>query len=469
MTEGRYLLYNYTVLKSIGKVSFPYFSAGNLEAEMKKGKAITLLSIVCVILAFVLVMTFASFPVGVKDYNSVLGAIELDYDIAGGSAYTLTLARDNSEDVTDVNEVLKTLRSRLDDLGYRTYSVTALKPIKDGVEDYDIRICTVTTDSVDTDISAIASYGVVELYAGQSENPTDKILENEKIIENASYVGEGTDSTYQVLITFTQTAYDEIIKGIDSASSSSASYYLTIKLGDTELLKGSSAISKDYFSGRSLVVTSSSEVSAKQLAMQMRTGGLAYKYDVSDRSDVTPVLGENTKKLLVITVSALFVLISVAFVLRFKGYGIIAILSLLTFILAETAMLIAVPGIRLSLAGVLGIMFSMILASDGLFIIAKRISEEGAHGKTAKASVKTGFARSLFPILNSNVVAGIVALALFALVGGTFKCFAITFGIGVVISFICSILISRMFTSLILPLVGNPEKFLNIRKTEENV
>jgi hypothetical protein len=54
---------------------------------MGKGKSITLLTIISVLMAFILVMSFARFPVGeVKNYNSLLGAIELDDDLEGGEA-----------------------------------------------------------------------------------------------------------------------------------------------------------------------------------------------------------------------------------------------------------------------------------------------------------------------------------------------------------------------------------------------
>ena len=95
---------------------------------MKKGRSITLLSLICLVMAFLVVMTFIRFPVGVKNYNGVLGAIEKDYDIAGGTAYNLTLARDNTEEVEDINEViiedagefrvLKGLEKMLSDNGY---------------------------------------------------------------------------------------------------------------------------------------------------------------------------------------------------------------------------------------------------------------------------------------------------------------------------------------------------------------
>ena len=59
---------------------------------MKKGKSIALLSILGVIMAALIVLTFVSFPVGeVKTFNSFVGAYEKDYDLDDGYAFTLTL------------------------------------------------------------------------------------------------------------------------------------------------------------------------------------------------------------------------------------------------------------------------------------------------------------------------------------------------------------------------------------------
>ena len=114
---------------------------------MNKGKSITLLSIISVLMACVLVFTFMRFEVGVKNYNSLLGAVELDYDLEGGVAYTLTLADDNEEEVGDnINAVIDTLENRLDQLGYGTYSVKAVKSTDESVEDYQIRIETKATE-----------------------------------------------------------------------------------------------------------------------------------------------------------------------------------------------------------------------------------------------------------------------------------------------------------------------------------
>lgn len=140
---------------------------------------------------------------------------------------------------------------------------------------------------------------------------------------------------------------------------------------------------------------------------------------------------------------------------------------MILFMLLEIAMLIAVPGIKLGLGGVVGIIFATVFALDGFIITAKRIKEEASLGKTVKASVKNGFKRSLVPVINCGVIGAIVSLLLFSLTRGAVNNFAITFGIGVVISVISTLLFARMFTNLLLNVVKNKEAFLGINKVEE--
>ena len=436
---------------------------------MKKGKAITLLSIVCVLMAVLLAMTFVRFSYGIYDYNSILGAVNLDYDIEGGTAYTLTLADDNEENDVDIENILKTLSDRLDALGYKGYSVSALKEEEEGVDDYSVRIETKATDSLASDIAAVSAYGEVKFFGGTSSDPTEEIMNEEKAVRDSRYVGsynDGSNTVYQVSLVFTDYGYNTLIDAINAASSSdsSSSYYLKITVGETTLLN--SAITASSIVDKTVYITSQSESGAKQVALQIRTGGLAYKYDVSDAQDITPVFGSNTSMLLLITVAAFAILTIAAFLVLFKGYGVVAALSFTLFFLIEIAMLVAVPGIILSVPGVIGIVFASIICIDGLVITVARIKEEFAGGKTVRAAVRNGTNRAFRPILNTNVIALAVALLLFAFTGGTLNCFAITLGIGVVVSFISTVLFTRMFINLILPVCGNSEKFFNLKRSE---
>lgn len=443
---------------------------------MKKGKSITLLTIVCVLMALLIAMTFATFSVGVKNYNGVIGAIELDYDLKGGTAYTLTLAKDNVEEVEDIDEVIKTLEKRMNALGYQTYSVTAVKSTDEAVKDYDIRIEAKAstnkygepdTTALTQDINVAAAYGELKFYGGSSSNPTDEILTDGAVIKNAKYAGidAGSGSAYyRIEINFTDYATKEI-----KSKMSEGTFYLKVTLGETTLMN--SELSSNSFSGSTLSMwldgsQGATESDARRNALQISSGGLAYKYDVSDGVDVSAPYGENAALISAVAIYAVAILIVVAFFVLGKGYGFISGLTLILFLLIEALMLIAVPGVKLSLGGVFGIILSTILTADGLMIIYRRITEEFKNGKMTKTAVKNGFRRSTFPILGACVAAAAVALCLFLLTTGTVKGFAITFGIGAVVSYISTMLFARMFASLILPITGYGEKFLNLKREE---
>lgn len=437
---------------------------------MKKWKAVTLLTVICVILALAAVLTFARFPIGVKDYNSVLGAVDFDSDVEGGAMYTLTLADDNEEEVTDINEVVSTIRSRLVALGYDNSRITASKEISEGVEDYSIRIIVKIDDDVSSNVKIAAAYGQVTFYGGTSENPTDEILTKDTVISDAYYAGsqeEDSGKKYVVALVFTDYGYDTLKDLISAATAedSSATYYLKITMGEQTLL--SSSITEDALSNKTVYITSTSETGAKQLALQMKTGGLAYKYDVSNSTKVSPLFGDNTGLMLGIVCAAIFVCAIVAFAVYGKGYAVGGGLTLLTFVLALIGLMVGVPGIIVSVSGIIGGVLAFLLTVDGLFVTAVRLKEEFAEGKTIKASFKNAYKRSLFPTLGTCLISAVVSLFLFIFTVGGIKSFAIVLGIGSVLAGVCALLIAPMFTYLILPLLSKKEGFYNLKREDK--
>ena len=443
---------------------------------MKKWKATVLLTIVLVITAILTVLSFARFPVGTKDFNGFLGAIETDYDLSGGTAYTLTLDKDNLKDVENVDEVIDTLKVRLNLLGYENYSVKAIKDVDDAVKDYDIRIETrgrvneygaIDTSTLNSDIAVAAAYGELKFFGGTSASPTDEILTDGDAVSDASYGGTGSDgsTTYYIInIKFSDYGYNEIKKLMGTGT-----YYLRIDVGETSLTGteglsiAASSFTKDY-----QLTTTAGESMARRFALQIKSGGLAYKYNVGDGVDVSSPLGKNTDVKCVIAIAVLIAAIIVAMFVIDKKYGLISCLSMILFTDCYLFLLIAIPGIRVSLGGVIGFILATILAADGLYITSKRIKEEFTRGKTVKSAVKTGFTRALTPILGESAIAIVGALILFALVGGAVKNFALIFAVGAAVSAISTLLFARMFTSLILPLADYKESFFGLKR-DENV
>ncbi len=439
------------------------------EKKIGKAKPITLLSILCVLMAALIVMSFVRFPVGIKNYNSAIGAIDLDYDIVGGTAYTLTLSDENIEEVKDVDEVLNTLRFRMRELGYDVFNVKALKSAETGVEDYEIRIEAKNKESLSTDISVVAAHGEIAVYGGTASSGNPEILTDMKIVEKAEYLGDTTNdgsTVYIVGITFTEQAYNEIIRLVDEASKaeSSTTFYMGVKLGDTDLLT-ESAISKDYFSQRTLTVNSSSETSAKQMALQLNSGGLAYIYDVSDGVSISSPYGEGVALKCLIAILAILAITFIYFIIAYRGFGLVSILSLIAFAILESLMLIAVPGITLSIGGVVGIGFAIIVTAFALALISNYVKAElNSTEKTVKAAVKKAFKEMLIPIIGIFVASGVVAGSLFIFATGALRCFAITFGIASIIGIVVALVFSRMFSALILPITDYSEKFLGVKR-----
>lgn len=441
---------------------------------MKKWKATVLLTIVLVITAILTAMAFARFPIGTRDFNGFLGAIETDYDLSGGTAYTLTLDKDNTEDIEDISEVINTLKYRLDLLGYENYSVKAIKDVDDAVKDYDIRIEArgnvnkygeIDKTALAQDIAVAAAYGELTFYGGTSENPTEKVLTEGKAVSDASYGGattNGSETYYIINITFSDYGYNELKTLIGDGT-----YYLRIDVGEKSLTGTAGlSIAASTFSKNYTLTTTAGEAAARQFALQIKTGGLAYKYNVSDGADVSSPLGTSIELKSILVIAAIAVAAIVAMFVLDKKFGVVYCLSTVLFVDLFLFMLIAIPGIKVSFGGVIGFALAVILTFDGYIITSKRIKEEFARGKTVKSAVRTGFMRSLAPIAGTAGIAIVGALILFALVSGSVKNFAVIFAIGAGVSVVTTLLFVRMFCALILPLADYKESFFGLKRID---
>ena len=106
--------------------------------------------------------------------------------------------------------------------------------------------------------------------------------------------------------------------------------------------------------------------------------------------------------------------------------------------------------INLTLAGIAGVILAIGMAVDANVIIFERIKEELLNGKGVRASVESGFHRALSAVIDSNVTTIIAAIILIALGTGTIKGFGITLLIGVIVSMISAIFVTKFLLRRIL-------------------
>ena len=100
--------------------------------------------------------------------------------------------------------------------------------------------------------------------------------------------------------------------------------------------------------------------------------------------------------------------------------------------------------ITLTLPGIAGIILSIGMAVDANVIIFSRVREEIGRGSKVPAAIDAGFSKALSAIIDGNVTTLIAAVVLFAFGSGTVKGFATTLALGIVLSMITALFITRL-------------------------
>ena len=139
--------------------------------------------------------------------------------------------------------------------------------------------------------------------------------------------------------------------------------------------------------------------------------------------------------------------------------GVVASLALLIYTLINLAYFkfsIFMPGffifspIVLTLAGIAGFILSIGMAVDANILIFERMKEEARSGKDMQTSLRAGFSRAWSSIRDSNISTLITCLILYWLGAPIIKGFAVTLGLGVVISMFTAITVSRTLMSMLI-------------------
>jgi protein-export membrane protein SecD len=124
--------------------------------------------------------------------------------------------------------------------------------------------------------------------------------------------------------------------------------------------------------------------------------------------------------------------------------GLLAGVALLMYI-AVTLLLFQWIPVTLTAAGIAAFILSVGMAVDANVLIFERMKEERRAGKNAQDAIHDGFARAWPSIRDSNISSMITAVILFWFGTSLIKGFALVFGLGVLVSMLTAISVSRTF------------------------
>ena len=478
----------------------------NLQEEaMGKKKSVALIVLISLILAVLLAMSVESFsvPSTVKNYNSLLSVIDLGCDLGGGyqtvmypegviskEEYQSLVEADEasaedytaykgvylSTDIYSNNEISETFQSEFD---------TALKIIQrryenKGFSDYKLRVqddYTIIAEIPDTDEDAdnvfekLALSGMLTFRSSASTANSRNVLMEGTSEYIKSVEVSGSDETYYVVLNFTKAGRKEFTKittelaassSSDSSSGSSSGASLYVFMGTEQLMNVSvtEAIDQNYvaISGFTTRSTATSVSVVLDTALH-ESDRFDLTFTNSGAASFTATMGEH---------AALYIAIAfgVAFLIRYKGMGLAHVYGFLSFAVIYILCIALIDGIQLTMGGVIAILLASVIALACNLLAFKNISDEFYSGKTLNAAVKSGYKKSLAFTIDIHVILLIAAIVLWLISASVVKFAALIFLIGIVISALTTLLLTRFYLYLFLSSAKNKIAFCNFKREE---
>ena len=389
-------------------------------------------------------------------------SVKQGLDLAGGVSITYQVVGEENPDKEDMADTVYKLQKRVE--GYSTEAIV----YSEGSDRINIEIPGVSdANSIledlgkpgslyfirQTDADGNLNYGPVSLGEGL---PTITILT--KSIEELEAGGD-------IVLTGTEVA--DAQAGAVKDSMGNQSFVVSLNFTTEGSQKFADATTNAYNNGETIAIYYDGEIvsaprvnepimngqaqisgdftyeEAERLASTIRIGGLKLELEELRSNVVGAQLGQTA--------------ISTSLKAAAIGFGIVAVLMIVIYLLPGVASVIALGiytvlvimllsglNITLTLPGIAGIILSIGMAVDADVIIFARIREEIAAGATVGDAIDTGFKKALSAIVDGNITTLIAALVLGIMGTGSVKGFAQTLGLGIVVSMFTALVVAKL-------------------------
>ena len=181
---------------------------------------------------------------------------------------------------------------------------------------------------------------------------------------------------------------------------------------------------------------------AQELANILKTGALPVQLELISSSQVSATLGKQALNQGLAAGIAGFIIVALFLLIFYRVLGLIAVGALAVYGVYFFALIKAIP-VVLTLPGIAGLILTLGVAADANIVIFERIKEEIRGGRSIASGIATGYKKGLTAIIDANVVTIMVAFILFVLATSGVKGFALTLGLGVIVSLFTAVLATQ--------------------------
>ena len=192
--------------------------------------------------------------------------------------------------------------------------------------------------------------------------------------------------------------------------------------------------------------------SVKTISIQLKSGALPVGLNLVQERNVDASLGSDSLSKSLFAGSLGLILVLLFMITYYRVPGVVASMSLLFYSVLLLAVFKIVP-ITLTLSGAAAVILSIGVAVDANILISERTKEELRSGRNIFASISQGFSRAWPSIRDSNVSTIIICIVLYwfgdRFTTSVIQGFALTLGIGVLLSMFTAFTVSRLLMRLI--------------------
>mgnify|MGYP001570789406 CR=1 FL=1 len=205
-------------------------------------------------------------------------------------------------------------------------------------------------------------------------------------------------------------------------------------------------VQEEIPNGQAVISGNFTPIEAKAFVGRLNSGALPVPITLLSTQTIGAILGDNAVHAGVKAAIIGFLLVALFIIFWYRLPGLIATISLCIFIVTILTLFKLMP-VTLTAAGIAGFIISIGIAVDANVLIFERVKEELRSGKSIADSISAGFSRAWFSIRDSNISSFITAIILFWFGTPLIKGFALTLGMGIIVSMFSAIIITRIFLS----------------------
>ena len=405
-------------------------------------KSVISVALIFALTALFVVTALCGLNLGFVKIDSVRDGVPLGLDLVGGAEITYEATGATDTEIADgMDSAVAMLRQRCNDLGYTEANVYRAGSKQIVVELPDV-------SDLESAVQDLGTTAVIEF-----RDADNTVWLSGSDIKKATYEYGPVDnsglSTHHVKLEFTAEGTEKFTAATKAVASRSGSdNYLDIVMDGESISRpyvGTEYAATGINSDTAIITLGSNATAdaASYLASIITAGQLPFSMECVKLQQVGASLGEKSLSTSLMAGLIGIILVMVFMIAIYRVMGVVSCVAL-TMYTALFCIILSVGKINLSLPGIAGIILTVGMAVDANVVIYERVREELRAGKGLRSAVDSGYKNAVSAIIDANVTTIIAAAVLWWQGTGTIISFAKTLFIGVVLSMIVMLLVTKL-------------------------